>query len=246
MVEEGFMKNLCKFLGITVLAAVMGLLGVGCPTEDSGGNKTSSGFLGDKLELSGQVYLERWNNHRISYQNFTGNLEIADSYGGSGEIRNGKFSYFIERPTQLFDFEGIEYGNPDGYEDEHYYESYWGGGSYFWNYNNVTISNPNVRGLILSGYGGFKVINSDDYRNLFYRGPSDIGETCVSYVYVENDVTVSGTSSYHPGIKDFRLALKAGWNAVHYSSLEPQILIYFSLGSPQGYRWVLGENNDDD
>jgi hypothetical protein len=240
------MKNSLKFFGIIALTVVIGLSTTGCPTDD-GGSEDGPAFLGDRLELSGQVYTEKWNDSytSLSYQNYTGNLAINDYYGGSGEIKNGNLSYSI--------------GTPDLYTLNP--EDQLGRG-----YDNVTSSSQNVKGRLLY----YLDTNSGDLRKTSHTisiSGTKFSETYegVVYVYVDKDVTVSGKGKEEKydedgynetyTTKNFSLALKAGWNAVYTKvtesssfagSIDNPTSVNFtytetmSLGNPS-LKWVLEE-----
>ena len=247
-----------KVFGIIALIAVIGFLATACPEDDNGGGPT---FLGDKLELSGQVYLAKWNDDytSLSYQDFSGNLAIDDNYGGSGEIKNGKLSYSIGVPTNLQTLDFTDEYNYDG-------ESY----------NNFSVSKSNVKGLII-----WLSVDSNDYYGV-YKGntaynvqTSSSSRTIesVNYVYVEEDVTVSGSgktdtgSDTYDGVSEtwksttgnLNLAFKKGWNAVYGkteisqtftgtldnpTSINGTYTNTLSLSNPS-LRWLLGETYDD-
>ena len=249
------MKNHAKLFGIIAFATIIGFLTTACPTDDDGGGGGAPAFLGNKLELSGQVYLESWNdtNTSVTYSNFGGNLTINDYNGGSGEVRSGRLNYTIETPRNLHHID---------FDD------------FIWGYDNFQVSPENVNGVTLYSLS----VNSDDYWGLSYenqrmsiRNNSFSGTyEYVIYVYVENDVTVSGTgkrvtetedqSTFTTITRNLNLAFKAGWNAVHgksefsgtftgsmddptsYNQTNTETIV---LGNPS-LRWVLGESDYDD
>jgi hypothetical protein len=254
------MKNSLKIFGIITLAVVVGLSTTGCPSDDSGSNEDGPAFLGDRLELSGQVYTEKWNDSytSLSYQKYTGNLAINDYYGGNGEIKNGNLSFSIGTPDYLHTLD---------LEDK-----------FGWNYDNLTLSNQNVKGTLL--------FDPNSGSSIDYSYPRKTSQTIsisgtkfsqtfegVVYVYVDKDVTVSGKGKEEKydeygydeygyketyTTKNFSLALKAGWNAVYTkvtgsgsftgpiddpTSVNITSIETMSLGNPS-LKWVLEEDRD--
>jgi len=219
------MKNFTKLFGIISLAALIGFLTAACGDGDSsGGDSGDPAFLGDTLVLSGQVYLEKLTETGISYQKYNGNLTIEDYYyGGSGEVKNGKLSYSIETPTNLETLTLRAFPIDSLNEEE---------------YDNLTISNENVTGVILSRLS----TNNNTYSSLVKEshtlrisnnGYSQTIER-VYYVYVHKDVTISGKGKTRTGNyinngtkaswsvtnKNFSLALRTGWNAVYIKDTD--------------------------
>ena len=261
------MKNFAKFFGIIVFMTVIGFSATVCDngttTKD---NSSAPAFLGDKLELSGQVYLENWNETNtsvsLSYQKYNGNLTVYDYYGGNGEIKNGNLSYSIETPVGEIEIIDLERVFGEGYD-------------------NFKSSTTHV-------VGAYKYTNSlraentnDGYflqkRNTTHSGSptsySGVNEW-VNYVYVEEDVTVSGkgktetrTGSWYTGnsddgiividytdintTKNFNFTLRAGWNAIYHkvqytekigaSTSTGTYIETVSLSNP-ALKWVLEEN----
>jgi hypothetical protein len=250
------MRNFFKLFGIIVLAAVIGFLTAACNdgggTDDTGGNTggdaDGSAFLGNTLELSGQVYLQENTETSITYKKFDGNLTLDDHYGGSGEVKNGKLSYTIGKPNDN-DLDTLV-GNNDEiyiYFDED-------------SYNNFTISNPNVRGVILSGinlndptYTYFSLYKGNVTGSSNSKGYSVTIES-VDYVYVDSDVTISGKGqtgtfdSEEDGIKysdssttkDFSLALKTGWNALYIKQTQSATITGTSQKTTSTFTMSLG------
>ena len=251
MVNEKFLS------GMLVTALVLGMTVIGCDNVGGSGDGGGSGFLGDELNFSGQVYLEQWDETEtslsISYPKFTGNLAVFDDYGGYGAVTNGKLSYSIATP---------EYLETLDFEDEFGSEMY----------NNFT-SSEDVRGVILYSLE----TDSDDYPRLYYDNAKVSGSPAsfsytyenVIYIYVENDVTVSGKGKVntdtweYEGIicnevftsKNFTLALKAGWNAVYGKSVGKEVIkqttrdytatATISMGNPS-LKWTLSEHYSED
>ena len=122
------------------------------------------------------MYLQKYTETSITYQEFDGDLTIDDYYGGSGEVKNGKLFYTIGIPTNL---ETLNV------------EDYFG-----YNYDNVKVSEQNVKGVIFysldlndSTYDSLHKSNTTLSRNS--KGGSMTYES-VYYVYVDNNITISG------------------------------------------------------
>jgi len=244
------MRKTIKLFGIIALIAAIGFSLAGCPTDGGGSGGGGGGgggsdgggaaFTGEKLEFSGQVYLENWNSSgtSVNYANFTGNMDIIDYYGGTGEIKNGKLNYTIESPS----------GDVINFQSE------------FWGYENVAASKPNIHGVVIDKLN----VGNPAYRGLARRsykisGNSDTLEE-VTYVYVDDDVTITGTGktesgtdfgySYSMKTNNFSVSLKKGWNAVYIKTVGTDTSSSYtsnetlSLGNP-ALRWVLTTDEDD-
>jgi hypothetical protein len=221
------MKNFAKFFGIIALVAIMVLSMAACDPEGKVDN--ASGI--DTLNLSGRVYLQEQEN----YSDFGQSVAIISSNGRTGSVTNGNLSYSIGTPTSLWQLNSNSFGLSSNYD--------------------VSLS-ATVRGYRLSG---LSLVNADGYirKEEFTRINSlNIHDESVSYVYVENDVTLNGTGGTQTNgnttniYRNFNLALKAGWNAIYkkreYSgtntngSLTIIITETVSLKNP-ALRWVLSD-----
>jgi len=226
------MKNTFRFIGsiaIITIATVIVFSVIAC--KDDEGDLDTSGFLGDSLDLSGQVVYWEWDDE-AHIVNYTGNLSIDCEYGGSGEIKNGQFSYSIGIPIglQVLDFED-EFG--------------WGF------YEEITSNKTNVKGVIISR---FNIINDEYYSSLFYSDYTAGIEQSVDFIYVDTDVTVNGKGMTYTGFeeeggyswietaKDFSLAFKAGWNALYIEEVETtsSYSITMTLSNPP-LRWFISK-----
>jgi hypothetical protein len=244
------MKNFAKNFGIIAMAAIISFTMTACGDDgDSGG----PGHLGDTLELSGQVYLIDWiyfafGMYTPIIQEYTGSdLTINDrGLGGSGEIKNGNLSYSIGTPAYLntsglrFLFQELE-----GI------------------YDDIQASTTNVKSYVLGGEGSF--ISKFDIKSNWHNNSMSETAEWVFYVYVEDDVTISGKGKTETGTdnwygytynmisKNISLALKTGWNAVYLkretsgtftgtfnnpTSVAFTDIITVSLGDPS-LKWVL-------
>ncbi|MDR1858507.1 MAG: hypothetical protein LBQ69_03470 [Treponema sp.] len=247
-----------KLFGIIALAAVIVFPTAGCDdgSRDSGGG---SGNLGNTLNLSGRVYLMEEDETGFTFRNYTGgNLTVSSSGGGSGAVTNGNLNFSIGTPA------GVD--TIDLFEDLPNFD--------YHEYENLTPGT--ARGVVLYG---LDIVGSPVYGGLAKGGAAysqrnngySLTSEWVSYVYVENDVTISGTGrtetyergtfTYTDTTRNFNLALKAGWNAV-YQKMEGSYTVTegtmenpirttetlthtVSLSNPAALRWVL-ETDDDD
>ena len=205
-----------------------------------GGDSGDSAFLGETLELSGQVYIEQWTETgSITYEKFNGNFTI-NNYGGSGEVKNGKLSYTIGIPTNLE-------------TPEYFYFGY--------EYDDIKASKQDVKGEMINGlvaYGENYFLHKANATISSYSKGYSLTSESVYYAYVDNDVTISGKGitdeytddfgkySYTP--EDFSLVLKTGWNAIYRkhtqlttyteTGINVTSTLTVSLGNPS-LKWVL-------
>jgi hypothetical protein len=240
------LKRTTSLFGIIALVAVIGFFAAACG-DGGDGDKGDPTFLGDTLTLSGQVYtVQRGGTPQkpsINYQKFTADLPIDNThfisiYGGSGEIKNGQFSYTLGTPKTLIPLTSSS-AITIFYDDDYY--------------DGVTLSNSTTKGLILTV---FLVSGSSDYNTLAKFNISVSGNSVtmeyVYFVYVDKDLTISGkgkTTDDEDGeftTKDFKLALKAGWNAIHWKTTgsSEKSTETISLGNPS-LKWVLIGDSDD-
>ena len=246
------MKNVFKVLGIIAIVAVIGFSFAACGDDDGGDGGGGPSFLGDKLELSGQVYLPSYTATGITYQKFDGNLTLDDYFGGSGEVKNGKLSYTIGVP------------NPSDLEILNFNEDFDVHGRDY-SYDSTTISNPNAKRVIFNGFDiedgstYYNLRKANDTGNINSQGYSSTYEEVI-YVYVDSDVTISGkgktititNNDTYNGVndsstyttKDFSLALKTGWNAVYMKQMftetnyKSTYTMAISLSNPS-LKWTL-------
>ena len=243
------MKNTLKLFGnlnavkvplIIALAVIIGFSFTACDDGEDGGGGIASGL--STLNLSGRVVLEDIDveAQKVTYTNFTGpNLKIDDSgLGGSGTVNNGNLSYSVGKPEDLypFDVEDLEY--------------------FFGGYE-LTASKQSVEANILMG---LYLENAD---GVIYKGSSSISgnqnsskitEESVYYIYVDDDVTITGKgytetdTETEGGItytetftsRNFSLPLKKGWNAIH-EKWEISGTISGPAGNPTGVTLTVTE-----
>jgi hypothetical protein len=257
------MKKIAKHFDPKLLIiALAAVISFSMCDDNKGGGGSGPAYYGDKLELpgediSGDVFIEVWTHEKkywesgVSYTNYNNNMPFKNTYGGSGNITGGKLSYSIGVPDNLetleFDkiFDGKRYGN---------------------------FKSGTARGVVLDALP----INSGTFDGL-YRGESTITKVenritvldeKVLYIYVNNDVTVSGfgwTDSapheYEDGdeiiiftgtfsLEHINLDLKKGWNVVYFEYRESirfnsdtqagiEITEAVSLYNPSNLKWFM-------
>ena len=179
--KEKKMENKKFGLGILTMVLVFGMTTVGCGDGgggDSNGGGGGSAFLGETLNLSGQVWRVLYNYDNLIYEEFTENSSINAGFwsfyddheayidiGGSGSITNGQLSFSIDTPTET---ESIQ--------------SFF---SYFSQYfSNFSISPSATRSAPLF----FNV----DKGSLDKTYIDNNIEEYVLYIYVDRDVTITG------------------------------------------------------
>ena len=206
-------------LPLLILMVIIGFSMTACDDgsgdEGGGGGGSASGI--ETLNLSGKVYLENDNYTSVSYSSYTGaNLTIDDyDLGGSGTVTNGNLSYSVGTPDYVYTF------------DQEDFEDFFGG-------YDINLSSTNVKANYFYGLG----IEDDNDHELFKESFTiNVGNKSYStkyenvyYVYVEDDITVTGTGgTYGPETdeydgttytytniyKNFNFTLKAGWNAIY-------------------------------
>jgi len=248
--------------GILAMALVFAMMAAGCD-NGSTGNGGGVAFIGETLNLSGQVWtlnLDGDENDTM-YKRFTGNRTgiHALSYqgggyiniGGSGSITNGQLNFSIGTPLELASIQDeFEWMTED--------------------FSNVTISPSNARiaELAISGGGWldkqfFDFIDS----NIYYQ-------EAVLYIYFDRNVTITGsgkTTTHECDCEELRghcncaewgercdcsdtyitrninLSFKTGWNVItkthtHEVNNNTETLT-FSAGDSSRARWFLDEYN---
>ena len=226
-------RGLWKMLAI-VATFGLALALTGCGDNGGGGGPA---FLGDTLNLTGQVYTFDWDTLRhVRYQ---GNHPTVSSWpqGGTGEIANGQLSFQMGRVTaNLRELDDV------------------------WPFYDATISPPSARGadleLWVSSVGGLWRENvtvrvSGNNETFTFDG--------VGFVFVDRDVTVSSgqvvDSWDDNGFTEtftrraFNISLQEGWNAVRFRGSETwgptsaSGTVTISLGNPN-VRWMLWDDDD--
>ena len=248
------MKNTVNFLGIIALVAVIGFAMTACGGDSGGDDDGGNAFLGSKLEISGkQVYTEDYTDAGISYKQYTGSVDIDSSIEGDGAITGGKLTHTIGTPAYLTAIREVSE-----------FDYYWG------NWNNVTISDANVKAYVLTLFTtNYDYLHKEN--STFKMSGTSISGTDeeVTYVYVDGDVTISGTGktttynetyegvTYKDTLKtnNFNLSLKQGWNAVYRkitgsgtmtaTSETVNDTMSLSLSNPN-LKWVIDSYDDYD
>jgi len=253
------MKNTIKVFGIIALVAVIGFSMAACSGDDldnGGGNGGGDGpsFLGTTPTLSGQVYVQKFDENKgtVSFQAYTGSNQTVyagngwgDKTIGQGTIKGGQFSITLGTPTSLDNIKSIFYG---------------GGGS--GDGGRVSLDDSDAADLTVSpstakGVHLYLTVGSGDLGRANITGvyPNGIIEH-VEYFYVDKDCTISSTGKTenpYEGYTDiyitkpFSLALQAGWNTV-YLKAQTSVSggVYtttstYSMGNPSNLKWVLYE-----
>jgi len=232
------MKNLFKarvapVLGIVALVAIIGFSMTACP-EDGGGGPVS---FGDELNLSGQVYTVSYPDYFTpSYAKFEGNLTLTGT--GTGKIEGGQLTYTAGVPTGLTSITSVV------------------GGLASLGFSDPTVSDDTAKAASLE-----IDITSSYYDLTKENSTAKISDTSISgsseevmFIYVDKDVTITATggnvTDYIDGIgidvtiKNLKLSLKAGWNAIDiYQKYSVGVdggtgTLSVSVGNPD-LKWVL-------
>jgi hypothetical protein len=253
---------------ITALIALLVFSTISCPDPGSGGNGTgntntnnnsTSAFLGSRLSLSGQVYLEKWNEDETSvrYSNFNDNLAIIGENGGSGSITMGNLSYSIGAPTriQTLYFEDVF---------DYYFDNFTSTGSVRgYGFDTLPTDNRNYSSLYRDNTTA--VLRSNSYSETYEQ---------VIYIYVDNDVTLRGTGwkegpiteteredgitytyDYTVTLGNLNVELKTGWNALYTkevmtitstgrTSANITETLNISMSNPSNLKWTLMDRNN--
>jgi len=229
------MKNTIRFLSIIAIIAVFGLAVIGCNDggDNNNGNNGSSGngALGSTLVITNQQVYEAYSNTSI-YTGYTGSdtLDSSENYGGTGAITKGKLNFTLGTPTDTFltTFDAHELATAK-WKDSNPFVGY-----------DVTVSNPQTKGLSI----GVFTTGASELRKYNYNDSGNFhSETYVCYIYVDNDVTITGkgTTDTWGNNKDFSLKLKTGWNVVNGTSTYNSNLNTYSvsLGDSSSGKWFL-------
>ena len=166
--------------------------------------KLGTFYLGETLNLSGQVYTK---NRDSSYAGYIGaRIAVSDGGESSGEIINGKLNFTTEAPDLLL-------LKPVG---EAFLE---------WDpqYNNFRYSDPEVLSCMLN-----LEINAPPYTRLARELEKTTSYEWVEYIYVDRDITITADGKTYTVTGDdfvyttsnLSLDLLAGWNAVYYKDVK--------------------------
>ena len=227
----GFIKAY-RVLLITITAFSM--IMVGCssskpkssyPTSGGDGNGGAV-HLGEILKLGGQVYVANFDEKSVTYSKFTGLAGFVyswDNYVVVGLVNDGKLQCEMNP--------GMIHFLPAG--DMTYL---------FYDYDGeYTQLSKDVR------FGWVDVLFNDEVD--FYRGyfsnvkTSSITIEYVEYVYVEEDILVSGqkfTEGDYFTRNAFSFILRSGWNAVYSKivSTDDSYTISIELKNPDHVVWI--------
>jgi hypothetical protein len=252
---------------LAAIAAIIGLLMTGCPEPDDDGN----GGGRDEMKFFGQVYTVTESEKGITFQKFTGDLEIGKDYyfedenippitlPGTGEIKAGILDYTIGKPpVYLATIQQMT----DAFTETEMFE-------------NITASDNSVQYF---GINSLPIVNSQNYIGLIRTEIEEIDsrtyyiftEELVMYIYVEKNVTITGKGITENGFdyieetpvsitiksENLNLSLKAGWNAIrimearHISGTNSGVYleIFYSISDfiPFYCKWTLVENDSAD
>jgi hypothetical protein len=222
------MKNFTKLFGVIAVVAIIGFSTAACDISGGGGGGNHGGDVSgiDTLSLSGRVFFEERNGSGVTYSDFIDSLTIADDDDKSGTVTNGNFLCSVGTPTYPEAIDRV-------------LEDLFGG------YNTITSSPASGSVLLLDTDSGYI---SKTYSTISIRGYSFSSTTeRVDYVYVTDDITVSGAgwttvpeTEKRGGVKytktytgkDFNLALKTGWNAIYQKFKESGTFTGASFANP--------------
>ena len=196
------------------------------------------GYLGNRLDLSGQVYTGGLNpaDFSISYQKYDGSMNIIANNGGAGSITGGQLTYSIGTPNSLSSVNVLL--------SEFFYDVW----------DNVHVSNTNAQIFTLD----YPEVDSPVFYDLLRTNQTIsvngnvvlITRDDVQYMYVDRDVTISGKgkiSGNGYSTQDLNLAFNAGWNAIHLHQVTTVNMANYAstyvttltLGNPDNLKWVL-------
>ena len=218
--------NMMMALSALALAAVV--VFAGC--SDSGGSDSGmeNGYLGNSFTISdAQVYEESsYNgNGEPVYTEITGNYTVTTGLTHvTASVTGGKLT--------------LTAGTPPATQQENLRDFFDGDGL-----TNVVVSPTNANAAVLS-------LTSGDYDFNHEKAESVISGYNVSYIYVDRDVTITGTGGTgdEDGIPvtyaNLNLTLKTGWNAIygHFSFSGGGVNVSMGAGIPAGARWVRDNN----
>jgi len=207
---------------------------------DPESGKDSSGYFGNNMRLSGQVYIYDTdeNDNFISYNEFkTSSRIVFSSYlGGTGTISETgimDFTIGIPSSSELIPIEYI-FAEYSGDSDD---------GSTIIHDESITFSPSGVKGAHLLAFDN-AVENMTLCRETMET--DKYGYENVSYIYVDTDVKmiVNNTSQH---LVSASLDLKSGWNAFHikYSGNGDDGKFIISISNPDHLKWILYKSYDE-
>jgi len=184
------------------------------------------------LNLNGQV----WTRSSGNYVHFNGNRSITSTgfwapdgvgyinIGGSGSIVNGKLNFSIGTPSQLVSIQNFIFGD---FRPNNIFDNF--------NISSADAKFAQFEQILVSG------------GSLQRWGGDDNSSDGVYYIYVDRNVTLTGTGKTVGSLfitKNLNLNLKTGWNAITYkdeTSENNPHTITISTGDSSHARWVLWE-----
>lgn len=210
------------------------------------GNSNSNGYLGDTLNLSGQVYtVQQDEEGKNTYTEFTGDLDLmedAEPGFGYAKIKKGKLSCKIVWKPDHNDLDEIS-----ELVDEIEHEGW----------KQVVASNETVEYYVLAS---FPVEDSNDFEYLTKNITDKEGPSRkVSYIYFTKNVNITGkgkTNKFNDSYlnvnktTDFNLQFKKGWNALLSSkqflynekTMKMEIESSLTISNPSSVKWGLYNN----
>jgi hypothetical protein len=272
---------MARILTILIIAAFL----VACSGEPD--TREPGPYFGSNLSLSGDLHTREINfdfenidvmsllnllanpSDLITYPEADKNLDLGisdGSIGGSGKVKNGKFSYSVGKPSASA-LQPIEANDIPEISAI---------------YKNVTITPQDANAAFL-----YLSTNSPDYPLLTRENTVPESELSsmsfkitaetTSYVYVDKNITITAEGSTYTDTitnlpiannmdipvklttHDINLSLKPGWNAIHSIfavtiktltiipsfTFEADGDVSFSVGIPSSHKWVLNSYNND-
>jgi len=158
------------------------------------------------------------------WQTFGGNLAVYCNLGGSGSISEGRLSFSIGEPdaAALESISSLPLFRNAG--------DIW---------NDLAFSDPNVGAAYLSLDTPEGILR----RAFILETETDLMREYVDWVFVERDVTVTGSGMAGDGyaVPALNLRLRRGWNTIHHRMDigERGIGGQMSLGDPRHINWAL-------
>jgi hypothetical protein len=229
--------NTIRLCRIAALIAVIGFM-TACDTGGgSSGGGGGSAYLGEEPVLSGQVYTM----DAYIYTRFNETVPMShNDVEGEGGITDGQLSYTLGTPDNMY-MSQIEYIKYD----------------LFYGYDDVSVDDPTVQYHVLSlevpsySYQNYSLVKELQSLKVTSSSYTYTWER-VDYVYVDDDVTVSGQEKIdYPDYSDFEkysafsLELQRGWNAIYRNITDKATMttgsttIICAVKNPTALRWVL-------
>ena len=193
------------------LILVIVLILAGCDNGTTSGDvQPESGYFGDTLIISGQVYNE---NGTLYKGNHT---SVTSGAGGSGIIENGMLTFSISTPNSLKSI-ALEFS---------------AGSEYGYCYNGITFSqnSAQVASLVQLYCDGRQMQrkNNDTNKNVDYLYVDrDVTVTGTGKTITEGGSTIT--------FKNLELKLKKGWNAIYADVMGGNV----TVGDLGSVHWII-------